>query len=55
MPDTPKTLVSADALRKLLQWCEDAIDFHDESDDAWVVPSFDTLHDELDSTTKLSS
>lgn len=33
MATTDKTLVSTAALGTLMQWCEDAIDFRDDSDE----------------------
>ena len=39
-------LVSRQALKDLLLWSEDAIDFKDESD-AWLVPAFLTLKEAM--------
>jgi hypothetical protein len=41
-----KISVSRRALADLLLWCEDAIDFKDESD-AWVATAFDELSERL--------
>ena len=38
----PKILVRARALKTLLEWCSDAIDFRDETD-AQVAEAFDQL------------
>lgn len=42
------TTVSTAALRTLMQWCEDAIDFNDESDEL-AAKAFETLATELNS------
>jgi hypothetical protein len=41
-----KISVSRKALADLLMWCEDVIDFKDESD-AWVAAAFDELSQTL--------
>jgi hypothetical protein len=41
-----KIVVSRVALTDLMLWCQDAIDFKDESD-AWIVPAFDALREQL--------
>jgi hypothetical protein len=38
--------VPANALTTLLRWCEDAIDFHDDSDDA-AAKAWEALTDAL--------
>lgn len=43
MMTEPKTAVTSSALKDLLMWCEDAIDFRDESDE-WAAKAFDIPH-----------
>ena len=47
MANTEKTLVTTASLKMLLAWCEDAIDFRDESD-ADAAAAFETLFNEME-------
>lgn len=43
----PTTSVPADALKTLLQWCEDAIDFNDDTDQA-AAAAWNTIMEEIE-------
>jgi hypothetical protein len=47
MSKSEKTLVTTSSLKTLLAWCEDAIDFRDESD-ADAAAAFETLYNEME-------